>query len=207
MSFLTFTESGEILLAKEAEDYDVVKKMKKSTSKKGFEDFCKYVYHTYSLVHPLSSLLPEQRMRRVSTEYLSDAKYWEIEKSNKTASAFIDQFIQDSYSRNERFYFMLSKDMEHFRKYLSEIPFTKKQKISKEVDITFEYNGEDVTKGVFVSTIIEIDNSKEKIDALQKANNLLKLEKDLRKQIMEEKVEAKKSTGRIFDNRQHRPKI
>ena len=209
MSFITLDkETGQVEVTPEAMSFSVVKSLysfDKSADKGFFHYITKYTYHTYIKDHPLHYLLLKERKDRVAREYFQEFD-WEKAEKNKKVQAFIDQFIRDNHTSTERFYLSIKGDLEELKEHIQKIPFTKKEKVTQEITVDFkDAEGNDRREKAYVDIVIDIDNSKAKIEALKRASDIITLEQQIREKISQEEIEVKKGSGlRLFDSRDFR---
>jgi len=207
MSFLRYNEETEMVeLDPRMKQDPVVKALYDSDTTEGkqnFQEYCTYTYHVYAKGHPMENLLPNERKRRVMKTYFADHKSNKFEKTKKV-KAFIDLFIDLSYTSTERFWLSIKRDFEDLKAVVSEIPFKHTKKIQRviKLDVSTDEEDQDIRE-VEVDVEIEVDNSDEKMKALQRAQTLIKLERDTREEVLKEKIEAKKSKTpkRLFEER------
>ena len=116
-----------------------------------------------------------------------------------------EMYIEMTYTFKELLYRRLLADIESMLDRLSKIELTKSVRVKGARDITF-YSTElkkNVTENVDLDVRISIDNSEEKLKAMDTLDKLLKREVILKKALKEEQIEAdlqKASDKRLFDN-------
>lgn len=118
--------------------------------------------------------------------------------------ALIDFYIESTYTFKELLYRRLLHDVEEMMDKLSKIELTKTVRLKRDIDVTFFSKTEkkEVTENIKVDMRISVDNSEEKIKAMDTLDKLLKREVILKKALKEEQIEAelqKASARRQFD--------
>jgi hypothetical protein len=115
-------------------------------------------------------------------------------EDNLRVVAVIEEYLDRQMTKTERFLYQLEKDMESLLTRISTIPYTK---VVKAKIPYIDADGE----STMIPAEVEIDNSKEKEDAIKLGERMLDYEEKLRNKVLKERVESKK-TGkhqRLFD--------
>ncbi len=194
MSFIIFqdgvaspTEEGkEIPQVKEVYNAD------KTLGKKFFHDVLKYIYLVYKREGVYSTFFENERIRLVLDRHFEKRKVEDFEDSKKVR-ALILEYQNNQFTKMERFYYQLEKDIEMLMERISSIPYTKKVKIQ----VPLEQNGETT----LVETIVEMENFEEKSKAIMSAERLVDYEQKLKDKIFREKKTMKKENTRLFDRK------
>lgn len=203
MSWLKQNEkTGIIEVLPEAMAFDKVKAVynaDKTSDKKDFQKIITWIYHVYKSEHPLENLFPSERKKRVIVEFFGGEDVSDFEKSKKVQD-MITLYKKDSMLPSERFYQNLQQDMEDIQEHLQSIKMTKI--INDEIKITVEYvndKGEIVETEARAKHPVVVDNSKEKLDVIKRADDLLQLEEKFRLRMKKER-QKKENRGYLFDN-------
>lgn len=165
-----------------------------SKDKKNFDRWITYAYHMYKRDHAFSNFGPGERAQRVSSMYFLGEDISDIE----TINAFKDfklVYMDMQHTVTSRFIENIKKDMEGLLEYIHKIPLSKSVLVQLDVP--------DGNVMVKVEKWMDIDNSKEKFDALKRAEDILNLLSKLTLKMKEEQREEKKKGGsrRMFDKR------
>lgn len=162
-----------------------------SLCKKKFkEEALTFIYYMYNENSVYKELLPSQRRKYVSERHLQGYSVEEIEK-DEDVQKFIDIYNEIQLSREERLRQKVQEDMDDLLDRLSNIKFSKTVIVNVEV----EEKGSTVTKKVSV----EIDNSKEKGEALKLAETLIELSKKLEIMVKGQTNKKKEQKIRLYD--------
>lgn len=186
MGFLSLVNK-QVVLSPEAEEFPEIVRLRNSDKTKGkkfFNSCLVYIYHTYSFDHVMNNMLPMERRRRVCETYLNGESYEKYEK-NQRVRAVIELFMDDEYSINERFYQGIKNDMEQLMNHLNNIPWERKMMIEKPLVVKHPETNDDIE--VTIKDEIIVDNSAEKMAALDKAKKLMGIMSELEKSIKEER--------------------
>lgn len=147
----------------------------------------KYLYYVFRYDGPLKDMYFTDRQEYVCKNMLNSKyspKDFEQNYQFKKLSAF---YAQISMTFLKRDYEQTKKDIESLNKHISTIPFVKKIAL-KNYMATFEYEGKVITTTVNID--VEIDNSKEKADALKLKEILYDLEEKLKQKINKEEMSS-----------------
>ena len=170
----------------------------KSENKDHFNKVITWVYHIYNGEHPLEDLLPDERKQRVCDLYFKGEDVSVIEKEARVKK-FIKVFQKDCISSKERFYQSIQRDIEDVLEHLQEIKMY--HIIDTPVDVIVEHpndSGELVEIKAKAKLPIKIDNSKEKLSAIGRARELMKLEAEIQMEVKKER-QKKRHQHRMFD--------
>jgi len=196
------TDENRVCIKPEAvsipEVQKIYKKDRRNETKPYFNKVITYVYHCYAPDHAFSNSFPEQRRRRVADVYFNGDDVLSLE-DDKDVRALIDAFKHDCMGPSERFYENLKKDMEDLINYIQTIPMFTEIKVEKSVPVKYVDNeGQLHETTVDVKVPVSHDNSKIKMDAIKRADELLELEEKMRQRVKSEK-RKKKQTRSLFD--------
>jgi hypothetical protein len=180
-----------------------VYKSDKTHNKAKFELLMRFVYHAYSKDSIYRNYLPKEREQKVVETLFPDKKL-KYFKESPGMSILIKEYISMTYTFKELLYRRLLIDIEQMMDRLSKIELTKTARVKgrREIDIYVDEIGKSIKKEVDLDVRISIDNSEEKIKAMDILDKLLKREAMLKKALQEEKIEAqmkKQSEQRMFD--------
>ncbi len=197
---------GKAVVSEEAMVLPVFKKMYLRDKKSGkllFETWMRFVYFAYDKDSIYKNYPPGERETKV-IETIFPNKTVKGFKSIVGMTALIEFYIEYSYSFKELLYRRLLEDVETMMMRLSKVEITKSVRVNGNRDITF-FSRElkkEVTENIDIDVRITIDNSDEKIKAMDVIDKLLKRELILKKALKEEQVEndlKKASERRMFD--------
>lgn len=156
-----------------------------------FENAITYIFWMHADESIYKEMLHSQRKLYICKRHLDNANPDDYEK-NEDVQRFIELYDDIQLSREERLRKSIQKDMDDLLTRITHIKFTKEVRVEIEV----EENGETKKKRVMQ----EVDNTKEKLEALQSAKTLLQLSKDLdviiKANIKNKKTEVRK---RLYD--------
>ena len=175
----------------------------KVKGKSTFETWMRFIYYSYNKESIYRNYLPRERELKV-VEALFPDKCVTYFKSLTGMKALIEFYIESSYTFKELLYRRLLNDVEVMMDKLSKVELTKTVRIKQARDITFFSKSEkkEVTENINIDTRISIDNSEEKLKAMDTLDKLLKREVLLKKALKEEQIEAeltKARAQRMFD--------
>ena len=165
---------------------------------KFFRDSLKYLYYMYSRKSTFSQMLPEDRKKKIfETFFPSEVK--DKFDASKAFITFKDWYFEFSKSYKEKMYENHLADIEEMAVNISKIKFIKKKKIIREIQVKCPKKGDYVK--VDIDTEIEIDNTQEKLNAMDLMTRLIEKEEFLKKKIHEEyiKESKKQKQRRLFD--------
>lgn len=183
MSFL-YMNNGKVLVTEEGKTLKSVKNLFKQHSKKFVEDGLRYIYFVYKPSGIYQHMLLKDRIKRTINEQYTNRKPEDF--NDEALNAVIEDYNTLVVSTHtEKFYINIRKRMEELLDYLTNIKYTKKQKITNH-KVEVEIEGE--RKEVYINTTIEIDNSKEALDAMKLVDPLLAQEEKWKKRMEKEKV-------------------
>lgn len=149
-----------------------------------------YIYWMYNENSVYKEVLPSQRKRYIAERHLKGVNIDEIE-NDKDVQDFIEIYNEIQLSREERLRLKVQNDMDDLLERLSNIKFTKKIQVTIDVEL----DGVTYPKKVTV----EMDNSKEKGDALKMAETLIELSKKLEIMVKGQINKKKEQKIRLYD--------
>ena len=162
-----------------------------SLCKKKFkDDALTFIYYMYNENSVYKELLPSQRRKYVAERHLQGVDVEEIEK-DEDVQKFIKIYNEIQLSREERLRQKVQRDMDDLLDRLSDIKFSKTVLVNVDVEV----DGNIITKKVPV----EIDNSKEKGDALKLSETLIELSKKLEVMVKGQTNKKKEQKVRLYD--------
>ena len=197
MSFLSL-DNGIVVCSEEGMTIPVVMLLyntDKSKEKKFFRDSICYLYWVYNREGLYKDLFEGARKDLVMMRYLSGYKLIDFDGNNRV-QAVKDEYLERQMTKHERFLYRLENDMEGLLNRITSIPYIKniKTKVPHVLD-----NGDEI----MVKVSLEIDNSKEKQEAIKLADTMIDYAEKLRNKILKEKID--KRTGgtlqRLFENK------
>lgn len=189
-----YIEDGIVKVTEEGMDLPVVRDLynaDKTKTKKFFMDSLKYTYYVYKKNGVYDGIFEGYRKKMVVERHLPGREIQHFE-DNKRVRALITEFQNLQLTKIERFYYQLEKDIEQLIERIHSIPYTRKVKAR----IPVEQDGETT----YVEQMVEMENYKEKTEAIMTAEKLIDYEGKLRDKILKDKTsKKKKSSQRLFD--------
>jgi hypothetical protein len=170
---------------------------RRNSSKPYFKKCITYIYWAYKIDGEYRNILPSKRKKLAVEHAEGDLKHF---NDDKKLQDVIKVYTRDQTSLNQRMYESIKKDMDDLLEMIQSIPFTKKIKIDVMVDIPLNADSTETTKKQIITTV-EVDNSKEKFEAISRSEKLIDLEEKLKKKIIKEDQQKKRSQGRLFDDK------
>lgn len=176
----------------------------KTRHKKSFETWMRFIYYAYDKDSIYRNYLPKEREKKV-VEMLFPDRTVTYFKQIAGLQAVVDLYVEMSYTFKELLYRRLLADVEVMLDRVSKIELTKTARVQGARDITF-YSKElkkEITEMIDLDVRVSLDNSDEKIKAMDTLDKLLKRENILKRALKEEQIEAdlkKASDKRLFDN-------
>ena len=166
----------------------------RSTTKKFFNDVIRYIFFVYKKDGVYQDLFLNYRRKLVLERHLPDRKEDDFEKNIRVIN-LITEYQQRQLSKVERLLFQLELDMELLLKKITEIPYTKKVKVSVPV---IDQMGDERK----IPTIIEMENYEEKAKAIMLADKMIDYQDKLRAKVIKEKS-SERGGGqlRLFDKK------
>ena len=170
----------------------------KTEGKKFFHDCLMYVFFVYNQNGVYKDSFEGYKKKMVIERHLPKRKIEDFEENTRVV-AVIQEYLDRQMSKTERFLYQLEKDMESLLTRVSTIPYTK---VVKAKIPYVDADGETT----MIPAEVEIDNSKEKEDAIKLGERMLDYEEKLRNKVMKENVDKKKAgkTLRLFDKPKNR---
>lgn len=157
-----------------------------------------YVYNTYHRESIYNEYTINERKDRICLDLFENKIRPEYFEDNKIIKDFIDLFVEMTMTAVERDHERCKKDIEDLHLHISSIPFIYKKTITR--NVSFENpNKKGEIKIEEVDVVIDIDNSEEKIKALNTREKLYALDQKLRKLVEVEKVEKELSAKTMFE--------
>ena len=216
MSFLIFNDkTQEITIRSEMNRVmviDALRSVDNSEDKSFFKEALKYIYHSYKKDHSFYNLSISERKIKTSEQFFN-GRDCSIFENNDKVNDVVSLYLSLEYSQNEWTYEQLKNDIEDIKIGINKIPM-KKQKvlheivevsvdIDEEIEVKFDIpcakEGEDkekifrkrvkrtIIKDVSVDINTEVDNSKERTDALKRVLELQELKEKFSEIIVRDK--------------------
>jgi len=180
-----------------------VYKLDKSKGKKTFNNWMKFMYYAYAKDSIYRNYLPAERERKVVEAMFPDksVKYF---KSIEGMAVLIEKYIDMTYTFKEKLYRRLLQDVEEMQEEMSRVPLKKTVRVKQDKDVKFysRVEEQEITETVSFDVRVTIDNTPEKLKAMDNLEKLLIREEILKKKLKEEQIEmdtAKKNQRRQFD--------
>ena len=200
-------KEGKAVVNQQGMCLPLVKKVHKNDKTKGkraFESWMRFVYFAFDKESIYKNYLPKEREKKVVEAMFTDKNVTYF-RNIAGLNAVIDDYVERSYTFKELLYRRLLSDIEGMLDRLSKIELTRTARVQGSRDITFYSDelGKEITQKVDLNVRVTLDNSEEKIKAMDTLDKLLKREVILKKALKEEQVEAdlqKASNKRLFDN-------
>lgn len=186
MSEVIYIKDGKAYLSEVADklpEFKDLKESDKSRDKQWFHDVLMYIFSVYTFDGVLKNLYPEQRKEYTINDILENRLKLKDVENNIYVNRAITKYTHLTMGFIKRDYEQTKVDIESLNNHISKIPFVKKI-LMKNQTVSFEYKGEFVTAVLDVP--VEIDNSKEKSDALKLKEVLYDLEEKLKAKIIKE---------------------
>ncbi len=199
-------KDGKAIVSSDGLALPLVKKVYSRDKVKGkasFETWMRFIYYAYNKESIYRNYLPKEREKKV-VEALFPDKSVTYFKTLAGMSQLIEFYIESSYTFKELLYRRLLNDVEQMMDRLSKVELSKTVRLKQSRDITFFSKTEkkEVTETIDIDMRISVDNSEEKIKAMDTLDKLLKREVILKKALKEEQIEAELSKARaqrMFD--------
>jgi len=204
--FISLVE-GKAVVNEQGMELAIVKKVykaDKSNHKVSFEKWMRFVYHVWHRDSIYRNYMPKEREKKVVTMVFPD-KTVSYFKGISGMKDLIDVYIDMCYSFKEKIYIRLLNDIEVMMDKLSKIELTKTARVIGEKEVTWysKKTEKEETETIPLSVRVTIDNSEEKIKAMDVIDKLLKREAVLKEALKKEQIEndlKKTSLTRQFDN-------
>lgn len=196
--FLSY-KNGGVFVEESAMSIPEVAKLYRTDNTKNkafFEDCMTYLFFMYKRKGIYAGRLPRQAQDIIEKTHLKKTKAKEIEDDpnfKEVKKAYLDAQL----TLTENFYEKVREDMQGLLNYISEIPYSK----TAHIDTTVEVPGPDNIPTRFpVKAKVQIDNSKEKADAIALCERLINLEEKLSTRISKEEQDKKITDSKaLFD--------
>lgn len=192
MSFLIFNDKTQgVEISKEIKNLNeilLLKENDKSKNKTYFNDCLKYIYHTYKKEHPFYNIPINERKVKVSEIYLDKQDYKKFDE-DILVQGVIKLYISLEYSQNEWTYQTIKNNISDIKKDITNIPMTKKAIIDQSIEVKFscEECGVQQKQTVKIKQEVDVDNSKERMDALRRIFELEEMEQKFKDLIIKER--------------------
>lgn len=197
---MLYLENEEIKITEEgmqlSEVQDVYKDDKHS-GKPYFKKVITYLYWAHKKDGEWQNHFPSKR-EEMSAEK-AGLSIIEIRKHSKL-KALIKAYVDNQTTLTERLYIGVKRDIEEVLELINSIPYVRKIQVELTVDIP-KFEGSSGLIKYPVKQIVEVDNSKEKTEAIKRVESLIELEERLRKKIIKDAQISKTKNGRMFDKR------
>ena len=198
MSFLGY-KNGGVFVEESAMSIPELSRLYKADNTKNkayFEDCIAYLFFMYKRKGIYSGRLPRQAQDIIEKTHLKKTKAKEIE-DDPNFKDVKKLYLDSQLTLTENFYEKVREDMQGLLNYISEIPYSK----TAYVDTTVEVPGPDNIPTKFpVRAKVQLDNSKEKAEAIALCERLINLEEKLSARIAKEDQEKKITDSKaLFD--------
>jgi len=194
MPFLELKD-GVVSPTPEGEMLSVVKSLSdsdKTKTKTYFHDALLYVFYVYKKDGVYADSFETYRKKIVITRHLPNRTIDDFE-NNKRVQALIAEYNERQYTKLERFYYQIEKDMESLLTQISTIPYQK----SVKAQLPYKDDEGNETK---IAGVITIDNYEEKAKAIMMAEKLIDYADKLKTKIIKEKAQSGRHNNvRLFD--------
>ena len=199
-------KDGKAIVSQDGLALPLVRKVYSRDKVKGkasFETWMRFIYYSYNKESIYRNYLPKEREKKVVEALFPDRKVSYF-KNIPGMKALMDFYIESTYTFKELLYRRLLNDVEQMMDRLSKVELNKTVRLKQSRDITFFSKTEkkEVTETIDIDMRISVDNSEEKIKAMDTLDKLLKREVILKKALKEEQIEAeltKAKAQRMFD--------
>lgn len=182
----------------EAEGLPQVGEFRKSimSRKKFFDDCMRFIYYMYSRNSVFRDILPKEREEKIMDTFFPKRTSVDFTRSDGF-NKFVEWYLDFTKSYKERMYENHLSDIEEMAINISKISFTKKKKILRTVNVKVGKEYMDVD----IDTEIIVDNTEEKLKAMDLMTRLIEKEEFLKKKITEEYIKGTKKgmERRLFD--------
>lgn len=165
----------------------------KTEGKKFFHDCLMYIFFVYNQSGVYKDSFEGYKKTMVIERHLPKRKADDFEGNSRVVDV-IKEYLERQLTKTERFLYQLEKDMESLLTRISNVPYTKT--VKAKVPYT-DPEGEQT----LIEAKVEIDNAKEKEDAIRLGERMIDYADKLRSKVLKEKVDKKKSGDqiRLFD--------
>ncbi len=191
-------ENETVILITEAETLPQVKRFRAKIMqrKKFFDESIRYMFYMHSRKSVFRDMPPQQRQKKIFETFFPERKLTEFENS-KGFKEFKEFYLEFTKSYKERMYENHLADIEQMAINISKIEFTKKKKIVRTIKVKVGKDWFDVD----IDTELNVDNTSEKLAAMDLMTKLIEKEEFLRKKIDEEYIKKSKKAEerRLFD--------
>lgn len=203
MSWLYFDDNiNKVVIKPDALDIPEVKKVYKkdrqTKEKPYFNKVIKYMWHCFSPDHSLSNHFPQQRIQKVKDIHFEGQDMSKVE-NDKDVKAMIEVYLDDSLTPSERFYEGIKGDMADLLAHIRTIPMYHSINSARIVKVEYpNEKGKMVEVDAKTKLPIKLDNSKEKFDAISRADKIMELAEKLLARVKQEKRKEKQKKA-MFD--------
>lgn len=196
MAFLTLNKNGEIEVSNEGLQLPCMIKLRKKDKTKTKSYYTRallFIYHVYIKKHDLSFLSFRARKERVKELYLNGYDISRFD-ADIIVKDVVKEFKFQQYTTNELAYESIKEDFVELKNHISKIPYEINKAISQTITVEFPYgkDGAIQKQEIPIKTVVKVDNSKIRYEAMAQLKQLLILERDIRELISEEEISRKK---------------
>jgi hypothetical protein len=174
-------KDGVISIMPEAKKDPYVKAIRE---RKDFQNIINFAYYCYNPQSPYHNVPIKEREAFVLSNYTTAKRRADLIYGS--AEKFFDHYQRVILTPSERYHNKLLKDIDELLERLSNIPVTRIEKIEISIDIPRSADSTEMVKYP-IKQKLEIDNSKEKLDAIKMTKELLEYKKVLEKEMETEK--------------------
>lgn len=195
---MLYLENDEVKITDEGmmfpEVKELYKKDRRNESKPFFKKCITYIFWAYKEDGELRMLLPKKR--RLKAADLAGVAENDMENDNKILDV-IKLYKDLQKTPSQHLLDAAIKRVEETIEWLNSIPIKKIEK--QKVKVSYSVPGKDEVETQYIPVEVEIDNSDEVKKGMQMANMLADQIDTLKKKIIKENTQQRKST-RLFDN-------
>jgi hypothetical protein len=188
----------QVKLIEGTEGLPQIKKFKSKIMqrKKFFDDSLCYIFYMHSRKSVFRGMLPKERKQKIFDTFFPSRKIGEFEAS-AGFDDFVKWYLDFTKTYKEKMYSNHLADIETMAENISKISFTKKKRIIRTIKVKVGKDWFDAD----VDTELEVDNTEEKLAAMDLMTRLIEKEEYLKKKIQEEYIKdsKKQQERRLFD--------
>lgn len=209
MDILTYNEEDHEIkvsvIAENDPNFVFLRSQDKTRNKRIYKEKLLYLFFMYKRDGEYSERILSDRKRIVESRYLKELTAEEIEKDE--AFIGVRQFyLEEQFTLMENTYFAVEEDIDNLIRHINSIPYNKKEKIKVNVIVPkYDVEGlsEDQVETKTIEKEVSVNNSEEKLKAMEGLQKILKWKQDLKEMIKKEKIESKRSNNfYMFDKQQ-----
>lgn len=201
MDILTYKEEEHEIevspIAENDPNFVLLRSQDKTRDKRIYKEKLLYLFFMYKREGEYSERILSDRKRIVESRYLKELKAEEIEKDE--AFIGVRQFyLEEQFTLTENTYFAVEEDIDNLIRHINSIPYNKREKIKVNITVP-KYDIEDLPEDKLETKTVEkevnVNNSEEKLKAMESLQKILKWKQDLKEMIKKERTESKRSNN------------